>query len=147
MILQSPAKLGAESINFTAASLSLSLSVSTICLILSETLTEGFHYALTCSGVEDIQIKQDVISGLKVLCPFAVLRFTEEKAGQCKLGTHDGGKALSSVQKSDPQTAFTVISSDFGACVTASDAENCILRESLGKGSEEKVVRRDCGAD
>lgn len=87
------------------------------------------------------------MSSLASRCPFAVFHFTEEKAGQCKLATHEGGKALSSVQKSDPQTAFTVISSDFGACVTASDAENWILRESLGKGSEEKIVRRDYGAD
>lgn len=53
----------------------------------------------------------------------------DEKAGWGRIGTHGNGKALSPFKKSDPPTAFTVISSYSagsysGVSVTASNAEH-----------------------
>lgn len=90
MILQTSAKLGAQSVIFIAVILSLFLFFT----FFSETL-KGFQYALSCSGVENILMNKMSPLASRSLCPFAILHFMEEKAGQCEI--HDYGKAPSSV--------------------------------------------------
>ena len=59
-------------------------------------LLKGFQYALSCSGVENILMNEMSPLASRSLCPFAVLHFMEEKAGQWEI--HNYGKAPSSVQ-------------------------------------------------